>query len=250
MLEFFSNNAWFVHEYWPENRPRVLRFIADLQRYCPTPASVFEPGCGNGYISFLASRLGYRVTAADAWEPPERPELFRRAGVESFACNLNDPEPWPQIEPGSFDAVLFGEVFEHLLNHPLGVLKEIARVLRPGAVVILSTPNPSTLINAVRVLFDRHSLWGTEEFALNPKFRDGQIIDLGEVHYREYRSIELQHYIGVAGLKIEYVGYMGIGLPKSGSWKKRLVKRVLTLAGLRDSRLFSVENYLVARKPY
>jgi SAM-dependent methyltransferase len=95
-------------------------------------------------------------------------------------------DPWPDLANGSFDAVLFGEVFEHLLNHPLGVLGEIHRVLRPGGTLLLTSPNPSTLGNALRVLLDRHSMWGTDDFACSPKIQQGQIIYNGDIHYREY----------------------------------------------------------------
>lgn len=249
MLEFYSNNAWFVRDYWPENEPRVSRLLRDLQRLAPAPGSVFEPGCGNGYISFLASRLGYQVTATDGWEPPERAELFRRANVHSFKSNLNHLDPWPDLADGSFNAVLFGEVFEHLLNHPLGILREIHRVLRPGGTLLLTTPNPSTLGNAIRVLLDRHSMWGTQDFASAPKIRDGEIIDNGEIHYREYRGDELREFLTQAGFRVDFRGYAGIGSPSQAPAHKRLAKRVLGAAGLMQSRLFAMSNYIVATKP-
>jgi SAM-dependent methyltransferase len=248
MLEYFSNNAWFVKDYWPENETRVTRLLRDLQRWVPAPARVFEPGCGNGYISFLASRIGYQVAATDSWEPADREELFRRADIQSFKSNLNDLNPWPNLADGSMGAVVFGEVFEHLLNHPVGLLKQIHRVLRPGGALLLTTPNPSTLVNAVRVLLDRHSLWGTEDFACDPKFVDGEIIDKGEIHYREYLRSELRRYITLAGFQVDVSGYVGTGSPSHESMPKRLAKRLLGPAGLAESRLFANSNYVVATK--
>jgi SAM-dependent methyltransferase len=248
MLEYFSNNTWFVKGYWPENEPRVTRLLGDLQRVVPAPASVYEPGCGNGYISFLASRLGYRVTATDSWQPADREELFHRANVHSFRSNLNHLNPWPDLADGSIDAVLFGEVFEHLLNHPVGLLKQIHRVLRPGGALLLTTPNPSTLANAVRVLLDRHSLWGTEEFACSPKIVDSEIIDKGDIHYREYRANELRKFITLAGFQVDFCGYVGTGSPSREPAHKRLAKRLLRLAGLTNSRLLANTNYIIAMK--
>src|SRR5438445_8178259 len=57
MLDHFSGNDWFVNRYWPENEPRVRLLLSDLTRLVPAGGFVFEPGCGNGFISFLASRL-------------------------------------------------------------------------------------------------------------------------------------------------------------------------------------------------
>jgi SAM-dependent methyltransferase len=246
MLEYFSGNPWFVNDYWPENAPRVKRLLGDLQRAVPAPASVFEPGCGNGFISFLAGRLGYQVTATDGWQPADREDLFRRADVHCFKSNLNDLVPWPFLSDESFDVVLFGEVFEHLLNQPLGILREIHRVLRPGGTLLLTTPNPSTLGNAIRVLLDHHSLWGTQDFACTPKIQHGEIIDNGDIHYREYRSAELRQFLALSGFQVDFSGYVGTGSPTHAPVLKRLAKRMFGAAGLMQSRLFAISNYIVA----
>jgi hypothetical protein len=117
MVDFYSeqNNRWFTEGYWPANEKRVTRMLLDLVERVPCGGRVFEPGCANGFVSFLAARLGYCVTAADAWCPPDRHSLFSRAGeIQFFTCNMNDDNPWPRLTDGSFDAVLIGEVFEHL----------------------------------------------------------------------------------------------------------------------------------------
>ncbi len=41
----------------------------------------------------------------------------------------------------SFDVVLFCEIIEHLLSDPVHALLEIRRVLKPGGVMVLTTPN-------------------------------------------------------------------------------------------------------------
>ena len=248
MLEYFSDNPWFVKDYWPENKTRVTKLLRDLEHWVAAPACVFEPGCGNGYISFLASRLGYKVIASDSWEPQDRVELFRRANIDCFQSNLNDLDPWPNLRNSSVDAVIFGEVFEHLLNHPVGLLKQIHRVLRPGGALLLTTPNPSTLVNAIRVLLDRHSMWGTDDFACDAKFVDGVIIDKGEIHYREYRSSELRKFLILAGFQVHTCGYVSMGLPSKAPPLKSLAKRLVEIAGLEESRLFSTSNYAVAIK--
>lgn len=244
MLEFFKLNQWFTSSHWPENAPRVTRMLQDLTRFVPASSTVLDPGCGNGYISFLAARLGYRVTATDAWEPEDRKELFRIAGVGYFQSNLNNDDAFSGIKNDSFDSVLFGEIFEHLLQHPVGVLRELHRVLRPAGILILTTPNPSTLANALRTLLDRHTLRGTDDFARMPKILEREIIDKGDIHYREYRSGELASYLTEAGFEISYRGYTWLDSP-AGSirWS---VKRVL--GQLKEHRLFAASNYIIAYK--
>ena len=50
-------------------------------------------------------------------------------------------------DDASFDCVLFCEIVEHLLMSPDRAMAEIARVLRPGGFVIISTPNAVRLTN-------------------------------------------------------------------------------------------------------
>jgi SAM-dependent methyltransferase len=243
MLDLWKANDWFVRSYWPENRPRAERMLRDLQRTVPK-GRIFEPGCGNGYISFLASRLGYEVVACDSWFPPDRTELFALGGVQCFRANLNDIKPWPQLADATFDAVLLGEVFEHILNHPLGLLQEIRRLLKPDGVLILTTPNPATLANAIRFIRGSYSLWGTHDFAVCPKMVDGTIIDKGEIHYREYRQDELRKLLHVAGFDVVEASFIATGSQRSEPLLKRLLKAIPLV---RRQRLFGSGHYIVSR---
>lgn len=248
LLEAFRGNTWFSH-YWDENWPRVRLILEDLHRYCPSQSSrVLDIGCGNGYISYLCSRLGYSVTATDAWEPPEREALFKTAGIAYFPSNLNEASPFRQLQDESFDAVILGEVFEHLLNHPVGILREIHRVLSPRGILILTTPNPSTIMNAIRIAFDRHTLWGTDKFLHEPKISDGRIIDNGSIHYREYRIGELTEALKASGFLVVNYRHLCQGSSRAQPALKRLVKKIF-LNNLMTWRPFASGHYVVAQRP-
>ena len=243
MLQLWRENRWFTDSYWPENRPRVERIARDLLQLVPG-GRVFEPGCGSGYVSYLVARVGFDVIACDAWSPPERDEAFASAGIDFFSANLNHLDPWPQIADRTFNAVVLGEVFEHILNFPLGLLRQVHRVLAPGGVFILTTPNPSTLLNAFRVLKGSHSLWGTEAFASTAKVIDGSIIDRGDIHYREYRQDELLAFMHAAGFTDVTASYVCMGSPKDENPLKRAVKAI---PGIGRHRMFGSGHYIIAR---
>lgn len=95
-------------------------------------------------------------------------ELFRqRFQTESFACDYTDKLmklPGQKVDianlnseklpyPGaSFDLVTATEVVEHLENHR-DVLRELHRVLKPGGLCILTTPNILNLNSRLRFLW-------------------------------------------------------------------------------------------------
>jgi len=91
-------------------------------------------------------------------------------------------------DDGQFDVVLFCEIVEHLLEDPVAALSEINRVLAPGGLLVLTTPNVARLENTVRMvagtnIYDPYSGFG-------PYGR----------HNREYTVAEL-------GLLLEFCGF-------------------------------------------
>lgn len=246
----FVGNSWFLQSYWPENRLRVRRMLSDVVGSFPFPQTtrIIDVGCGNGYISLAFANLGYAVTAVDVWEPSERAAMFSAAGIVYQRANLNELEPLESIDPGVFDVALLGEVIEHVLNHPVGLLRSIARVLRPDGLLVLTTPNPSTIMNAARVLLDRHSLWGTADFASKPKIEEGEIISEADIHYREYRQSELREMLRVAGFRIVTAEYLGTSAGPSQTPARRQFKNFRLGRWLARHRAFATTNYVVARR--
>ena len=85
-------------------------------------------------------------------------QLMRIPGQKVDIANLNDQRlPYPDA---SFDVVTATEVVEHL-EHYRETLREIFRVLKPGGVAILSTPNILNLNSRLRFLwFGYYNLFG------------------------------------------------------------------------------------------
>jgi glycosyltransferase involved in cell wall biosynthesis/SAM-dependent methyltransferase len=72
--------------------------------------------------------------------------------VEYFYKQFNiEEEPFPYMDE-SFDVVLFCEIIEHLLSDPVHALIEIRRILKPGGVVVLTTPNVARLDNVRKII--------------------------------------------------------------------------------------------------
>ena len=102
-------------------------------------------GSGNGsLIRLFQDRFGTRARACDYTD-----ELMKLPGQKVDIANLND-QPLP-YSAGSFDIVTATEVIEHLADFRR-VVREIHRVLRPGGICILSTPNNLNLNSRLRFM--------------------------------------------------------------------------------------------------
>jgi SAM-dependent methyltransferase len=106
---------------------------------------VLDLGCRSGALTrhFLAGNtvVGLDVDAAAL-------EKAAALGIEPVQANVEEPLPF---EDASFDAVVAGELFEHL-QFPDALIAEIRRVLRPGGVLVGSVPNAFRLQSRLRFL--------------------------------------------------------------------------------------------------
>jgi SAM-dependent methyltransferase len=106
---------------------------------------VLDLGCRSGAFTqhFLE---GNDVVGLDV----DRVALEKAAelGIEPVVANVEDPLPFPDA---SFDAVVAGELLEHL-QFPDALVAEARRVLRPGGVLVGSVPNAFRLQSRLRFL--------------------------------------------------------------------------------------------------
>jgi SAM-dependent methyltransferase len=158
---------------------------------------LLDVGSFPGHLSALAQARGWEVVGlnnaiegAGAWT-----DFLDRCGERKITirgCEV-EREPFP-LPTGSVDAVLFCELFEHLHLNPFHTLKEIFRVLRPGGLLLLTTPN----LRRVETLSRLWHGWGTQP-PVSRAFHELFPSLLYHRHNREYTADELAYYLALQG---------------------------------------------------
>jgi SAM-dependent methyltransferase len=122
----------------PERIPILVAAIGRGKR-------VLDLGCRSGALTrhFVE---GNTVVGLDV--DPSALEKAAALGIEPVQANVEEPLPF---EDASFDAVVAGELLEHLL-FPDALVAEIHRVLRPHGVLVGSVPNAFRVQSRLRFL--------------------------------------------------------------------------------------------------
>ncbi|WP_127784728.1 class I SAM-dependent methyltransferase [Rhodococcus sp. X156] len=158
-----EENYWF--------RRHEVAYL-DLARHC-AGRTVLEAGCGEGYGADLLSRSAARVVALD-YDAHTAAHVGRRyPGLDVLRGNL---AALP-LRTASVEVVVNLQVIEHLWDQA-EFLRECARVLAPGGVLLISTPNRIT-------------------------FSPGRDTPLNPFHTRELNADELAELLVEAGFTVQ-----------------------------------------------
>jgi SAM-dependent methyltransferase len=206
---------------------KVLRLLETEPRGC-----LLDVGCASGEVASLLRESGWQVHGVE-----RDPVLLERARCRGIPVRVTDigaePLPWGAA---AFDAVVAGEVIEHVVDTD-HLLREIARVLRPGGVLVITTPNLASLENRIRLLLGRYPMW-----------MDYRVEGIG--HLRYYTPRLLRAHLAQHGFSVErHVGNWVPFLPqhwmddrrfswlaRTGDWFPSLAMDILMKARRREER--------------
>jgi ubiquinone/menaquinone biosynthesis C-methylase UbiE len=175
----------------PRHELRERLMLTELLAARPGPV-VLDVGAGSGTFSNMLSARGFDVTSTDVTDEALEVLGTRVSGKVKRADATSLPFP-----PASFDAVVLGEVLEHIEDDQ-AALEEAARVLRPQGVLAISVPrNPDW--------FSRSDRWAG--------------------HVRRYTREELETRVATAGLEI--LTCKAWGFPISALYHRTVFERVV-----------------------
>ncbi len=152
-----------------------------------------DVGAADGFLAELLTRQGWQVTALE--RDPAQAAKARGRCHEVIVADLDQAAPRLQ---GFFDAIVYGDVLEHL-NDPLPVLVALDRALAGGGRVIVSVPNVA-------------HLWVRLSLALGRwNYADRGILD--RTHLRFFTKRSFAALLRDAGLSVEELVATPVPLP-------------------------------------
>jgi SAM-dependent methyltransferase len=196
--------------YYVQARPEVADLVP------PTCRRVLDVGCGAGHLGRLLRERGHEVTGVEL--VPDQAEEARGRLDRVVTADVETGLPF---EAGSFDAVIFADLLEHLVD-PWRVVREAANLLAPGGVVVASVPNVQNLDVLRRLAQGR---WD---------YRERGILDRGHLRFFTLRS--LRELFAQAGLTVTHVGHR---------YRRSLFRETISFLTAGRARAFFTRQYLV-----
>jgi O-antigen biosynthesis protein len=109
-----------------------------LIEWVGTGKRVLEVGCSTGYMSQLMKQRNCAVTGVEVDADAAR--CAANYCEEVHVLDLNSPEWLTRFSENRFEAILLGDVLEHLVD-PARVLTQMREVLAPNGSLVISLPN-------------------------------------------------------------------------------------------------------------
>ena len=169
--------------YFEHTRPELRALVP------PTARRVLDVGCGAGGVgAALKAERDVEVVGLEGF--PDAAEQARARLDEAHCVDLDAlPElPYPH---GHFDAMVFGDVLEHLRD-PFELLRRLKPLLKSDGVIVCSIPN----VKHWSVLFPLlvHDRW---------EYQDAGLLDRTHVHFFTLEEISIMlAELGFDGLHV------------------------------------------------
>jgi len=152
-----------------------------------------DVGAADGFLSERLTAQGWSVTALE-----RDPDLAARARGRCKEVVVADLEAAPPLLHGPFDAIVYGDVLEHV-SDPRATLVALDRTLAPGGTVIVSVPNVAHIWIRLSLLGGRFD------------YADRGILD--RTHLRFFTRRTLLALLRSAGLDVSELAVTPVPLP-------------------------------------
>lgn len=167
---------------------RFKRYLAD--------GRILDLPSGDGVNARQLQRCGFEVIAADLF-----PQNIQGEGLTCVKADLAKPLPFENAE---FDGILFSEGIEHL-DAQIAALEEMARIMKPGGVMLVTTPNLLNLSARLNFMLTGHAHTRRAAVVSPAQYWNDKKAETHEVYFGHVfliNAFQLRFYLEHAGFEI------------------------------------------------
>jgi SAM-dependent methyltransferase len=207
-------DSWYTR-YVSDHRGRIALDVELIESRFTRNQRIIDVGCIPLLLLGTLCRSGFSAEGIDI-HPARFSAAVGKLNLSVHRCDI-ERERLP-LADSCIDGIIFNEIFEHLRVNPIFTIGELKRVLKPGGLLILSTPNLTSLHGLINIVFRNraHSCSGNiyDEYS--------KLETLGHMgHVREYTVTEVAEFLTRFGFQIRQIAYRG-------TYAKSLWKNSLT----------------------
>ncbi len=146
----------------------VLSFLAKhnsvFQKDAKNSVKLLDIGCYDGHLALLLKNCLGNCDTYGIDIAKKTIALARQKGIHAKVCDI---EKGINFESNLFDYVFAGEIIEHLYDTDF-FMREVKRILKPGGIFIITTPNFLSLGRRLHYLFGK-GMFMEQSFSLPEK---------------------------------------------------------------------------------
>ncbi len=135
----YANEDYHAEVDEAERRGTFARRLRRIEELAPERGRVLDVGCSKGHFLEAAQERGWQAVGVEL--NPRAVEAAKARGLDARLGDLASQA----FEPESFHLVTLFDVLEHVPD-PRALLAECRRVLRPGGLLVVTTPDVGGLV--------------------------------------------------------------------------------------------------------
>jgi SAM-dependent methyltransferase len=189
-----------LHSYFLMHRDRLWQTASHFDIWNLRGKKILEIGPFFSYTPFVLKRQGNDVCVIEGNDPAVYPlqKLYTDCGISCTLCDLFDLFSQPSAEKtllpfadNEFDVISCWENMEHFNFNPVGFVRDLKRILKPGGQVYVTVPNLCKGENRIKLFLGKSIATNIDDYTYYYQYSANSRF-LG-FHWREYALSELAH---------------------------------------------------------
>jgi SAM-dependent methyltransferase len=197
-----------LHGYFLGHRNRLWKTASHFDLWSLRNRKILEIGPFFSYTPFLLKKQGNEVHVMEGEDPAVYPlkPLYQEQGISFSTCDLFESFGSSQKEKhtlpfgeNQFDLISCWENMEHFNFNPVGFIRDLHRVLKPGGEAFITVPNMAKLENRIKLFAGKSIGTPVESYNQFYNYANGRFLGF---HWREYVMSELTYLFGTQNFSI------------------------------------------------